>query len=572
MTPAREAGWPGAPGSVAASLPSAPPAAVAAARFGVDKKLLRLWAASTALCGAVVTLMVWLGIPGWDTAAHLYKAELVHDGYSIFWDNYWYGGSYGSVNYGFVYYWLVQAIPAAIIITVAAGLVPVLFLIYQRRLWGIDDVWPAWSFAAVMGMYLAHGQDPFILSLAMCLGGLALLARGRPGWGALPVAVSVFVNPMGLVVTSVLMGADVLARPETRRRYAVLAALLAPVIGIRFAMGVVFAEPGNYLNETSQMLIYLGFALAGVALAGVNATHARRPFIILFLLYAAVCLCSFVTPQSPLGNNVGRFFLVFGLPLMLLLRHSRLRRPFTYGELVVIPIVLFALLQMSTPLDHYFSRDELPQTKAAFFAPALEVAGQLCDEDHRIHVVALRRHWEALYFPAAGFPITRGWYRQADAIHNGIFYGDYDAAEYAAWLRRMGVEYVFLANAPLDPWSEHEARLLEDANEFTLVRKAGAWTVYGVSRPEGMVVGLDGGTGHLTHMGHRSFGLTVDRPGTYLVKCTWTPYWRLVGDGTLTKGRDGFVSLRAPRAGAYVAVFEFTPQRALACLTGRAGG
>ena len=86
-------------------------------------------------------------------------------------------------------------------------------------------------------------------------------------------------------------------------------------------------------------MVYLGFALVGLALAGVNAVHPRRPFVVLFLVYAAVCVGSFVTPGSPLGNNIGRFFMVFGLPLLLLLRHTRLRRPFRYGELAIIPIV-----------------------------------------------------------------------------------------------------------------------------------------------------------------------------------------------------------------------------------------
>ena len=169
-------------------------------------------------------------------------------------------------------------------------------------------------------------------------------------------------------------------------------------------------------------MVFLGFALVGLALAGVNAVHPRRPFVVLFLVYAVCCVGSFVTPGSPLGNNIGRFFMVFGLPLLLLLRHTRLRRPFRYGELAIIPIVLFALLQFGTATSHFLNAVERPQTTRAYFAPALAAARDLYDPNYRFHVVALRRHWEALYFPEAGYPITRGWYRQADAIHNGVFY------------------------------------------------------------------------------------------------------------------------------------------------------
>ena len=38
---------------------------------------------------------------------------LLRDGQSVFWDNYWYGGGYGALTYGFVYYWLAAVVPGA---------------------------------------------------------------------------------------------------------------------------------------------------------------------------------------------------------------------------------------------------------------------------------------------------------------------------------------------------------------------------------------------------------------------------------------------------------------------------
>jgi hypothetical protein len=572
MTQAPEPDLAGAPRSAWERAPARLTPAVVEARLKSRRGVLALWLIGSAAYAVITLLMQWGGVPGWDAAAHLYKAALVRDGQSVFWDNYWYGGSYGAVTYGFIYYWLAQYVPARVIVVLAAGVIPPLYYIYQRGVWGIDDIWPAWLFAVVMGFYLAHGQDPFVLALALSLAGLALLASGRPLWGALPVAIGVFVNPMGLVVTGVLMLADVVARPEVRRRYLVFGAALAPAFVLRLALGWAFAEPGSYLNETSQLLVYLGFAMAGVAMAGVNAAHPRGPFVTLFLIYALVCLATFVMPDSPLGNNIGRFFMVFGLPLMFLLRHSRLRRPFPYGDLAIIPIALFALLQFSSPLDHYTNQSERAQTREAFFTPALAVAERRYDSDHRIHVVALRRHWEALHFPLAGFPITRGWYRQADAIHNDLFYTDYNAASYAAWLRRMGVEYVFLADAPLDPWSRREARLLATSAEFEVVERAGRWTVYRVVDAEGLAVGLDGGTARVTAMDHRSFSVTVDRPGTYLIKVTWNPYWELDGPGELVPGRDGFIQLQAAEAGAFTATMDISLGRVIAQARAEIGG
>jgi hypothetical protein len=542
------------------------------ARLKSRRGLLALWLGGTAAVAVVALLMYRGGLPGWDDAAHAYKVFLLRRGESMFWDDFWYGGGYGAANYGFVHYLLALYVPARLIVIVSAGVLPVLYYIYQRDMWGCDDIWPAWAFAGIMSVYLAHGQDPFVLGLALTVGGLALLARKRPLWAALLVAIGIFANPMAFVVCLPFMLSDVVARPPLRRRYLWFMGAVAPFIALRVVLGAVFSEPGSYLNETSQLLLYLGFALAGLALSGVNAAHPRRPFVVLFLTYAAVCVLSFVTPGSPLGNNIGRFFFVFGLPLLLLLRHSRLQRPFPYGDLAVIPIVLFGLLQISAPYSHFTRTDEWPQTRASFFAPALAAAARYYDPDYRVHVVALRRHWEAAYFPEAGYPITRGWYRQADAIHNDLFYTTYDAATYVAWLRRMGVQYVFLPHAPLDPWSQREVKILKTSPEFEVVERSGVWTVYRLRAAEPLAVGLDGGTAHVTSMGHREFTVDVDQPGTYLLKVTWSPYWTLVeGSGALRRSPDRMLLLDARAAGTYTLRFDVTPGKVLAEAGARLG-
>ena len=187
--------------------------------------LLALWLTTTVAVALVTLLMEWGGVPGWDDAAHAYKVFLLRGGDSIFWDTYWYGGGYGAITYGFVFYWLAQYVSGALIVVIAAGTLPVTFYLYIRDMWKIDDVWPAWGFALVVTLYLAHGQDPFVLALALTMGGLALLARRRPLWAALPVAVGIFANPMGLVVVVPFMLTDFIVRrggaaalPPVRRR------------------------------------------------------------------------------------------------------------------------------------------------------------------------------------------------------------------------------------------------------------------------------------------------------------------------------------------------------------------
>lgn len=532
------------------------------ARLKRPSGLLLLTLVATLSVGAVRALMYWGGMPGWDDAAHVYKVFLLREGEGIFWDTFWYGGSYGAVTYGFLYYWLAQYIPGPIFVTFASGLIPLFWYLYQRRTWGIDDVWPAWLFIIILAMYQANGQDPFVVALCVSMAGLALLAAARPALGALLVGLAIFANPMALFVVGVLLIADFVGRPSVRRRYVVFAAWLAPFVLARIAVGVAFAEPGGYLNEFNQVVLYISFALVGLALAGVNAAHPRRPFAVLFVVYGAICVASYVIPGSPLGNNVGRFYFVFGLSVTFLLRRDRLRRLFGVVPLALIPILAFGVLQVSTVYHHFTDHSDLRGTDESYFAPALEAADRLYDPGYRIHVVALRRHWEALYFPEAGHPITRGWYRQADAIHNDLFYEGYDQAEYLAWLRRMGVNYVFLPDEPLDTWSRHERGLLIDSPILEEIERLEGWRVYEVRDPQPLLVPLDGGEARVAAVEHRSVRLDVERPGAFLLKVTHTPYWRLDG-GAVREGDDGFTELSLPAAGQYELRFDVTPAKVL---------
>jgi len=527
------------------------------ARLKRPSGLLVMTLVATVGVGVVRALMYWGGLPGWDDAAHVYKVFLLREGQGIFWDTYWYGGSYGAVTYGFIYYWLAQYVPGPVLVALASGLLPLFFYLYQRAAWGIDDVWPAWLFVAILCMYQANGQDPFVVALCIAMGGLALLGAARPVLAALLVGTAVFANPLALFVVGVFLLGDFAGRPTLRRRYLVFAAWLAPFVALRVAVGIAFPEPGAYVNEFNQIVLFLSFALAGLALAGVNAAHPRRPFALLFAIYGLICVASYLTPGSPLGNNVGRFAMVFGASLLLLLRNDRLRRLFGIVPLTIVPILLFTVLQLSSTYSHFVNRTDLPATEAAYFAPALRAADGLYDPDYRIHVVAPRRHWEALYFPKAGFPITRGWYRQADAIHNRLFYEGYDSSEYLAWLRRMGVEYVFLPDGPLDSWSRHERGLLLASPILRQVERLEGWRVYRVPDPQPLLVALDGGVAHVIGMDHRAVRIAVERPGSFLLKVTYTPYWRLDG-GSVSKAGDNFTRLDFPTAGEYELRFAVT--------------
>ena len=172
------------------------------------------WPCSRCLAAAALLASCTLvGLTGVDTAAHVYKTSLVAHGQSLVWDDFWYGGSYGVVSYGVVYYLAAPVVGAQAIVVLSAGLLPLFFHLYVRRAWQVTSLLPASALAVVSVLYLTNGQDPFLLAMALTMAGLALLAGDHPLWAAVPVGVAAFTNPVAVVAGAVFVVADALAHP-----------------------------------------------------------------------------------------------------------------------------------------------------------------------------------------------------------------------------------------------------------------------------------------------------------------------------------------------------------------------
>jgi len=492
-------------------------------RIPGPRSLLWLVVAPVAALALAALAMHLLGIAGGDDPAHLYKIALLRDGQSALWDNYWYGGSYGSLTYGIVYYWLAQFVPAAVLVVLSGGLLPVLFYLYMRDAWGIADRAAAWMLAAVMVVYLAWGQSPFLFALCLTMAGLVFLARGHPLLAALPCAVGVFTNPLALFAGAVFVLAALVARRESRRALLVFVAAMLPVVALRVILAAVFAAPSWDFHYPLELLGLAAVALLGAGLARVCRDPRRRALLWIFAALLVVTVPAYLLPQSPVGSNAGRFFYVFGASLLVMVaRTSRLPR--------VVPWVAVAAVlafQLAFPVWMLAHAEGFTATRAAFFAPALDFAGRVYDPDYRFHVVTPQMHWESYYFPAAGFPITRGWFRQADALHNAELYDKHLGAQaYIAWLRRMGVRDVFVPDAPLVATSQRESDILASSPAFTVVYRSTLWTVYELRRPQPLVLPLRGdASAEVYTLDHTTIRFSVTKPGPYLVKLTWSPYW-----------------------------------------------
>jgi len=64
---------------------------------------------STVVAASLASILVWLGPPGVDLAAHVYQRTfLIQHGFQL-WNNFWYAGRYEFVTYSLLYYPLAAA-------------------------------------------------------------------------------------------------------------------------------------------------------------------------------------------------------------------------------------------------------------------------------------------------------------------------------------------------------------------------------------------------------------------------------------------------------------------------------
>jgi hypothetical protein len=136
-------------------------------------------------------------------------------------------------------------------------------------------------------------------------------------------------------------------------------------------------------------------------------------------------------------------------------------------------------------------------------------------------------------------------------------------------LRDLGVSDVFVPHAALDMSSAGEPALIARSGAFVRVFDDAGWTVYRLRAPSPLVVAAGAGAASaappaaqgaaVTAVGHDSVSVAVARPGAYVVRFTWTPYWRLVAPpgsataaGSLTRAPGDWTLLRADRAGRFV--------------------
>lgn len=497
---------------------------------------------ATAVAGAVAAALLLAGPAPGDAPAHLYRTLLLHDG-SFLWDNLWYAGQYPFASYSLLYY-----LPAAAVgnlpLAFASVLVSAaLFVTIGFHEWGPIARWPARAFALLAAAPLFTGLYSYSLGFMTTLAALRLFQRGRAVPAMVLAALTLGFSPLAFVfLCLVLLAATVARRRITRRRIAVAVALAA-IAGVQGVVLVLFPSTGVYPFNHWDLLAVVGVCALGALLAR-RLDHPRL-FVAFFVLWGVGCVAAFAVP-SAIGDNVTRLR-GFVFPIMLLVAAQARFRPRLLAAVALAAALAYNLVPYAMLVPYRL--DSRP-ARAGFWQPALGFLGSHRDPGYRIEVVPTAAHWESYWLPRAGYALARGWYRQLDISENPVFYrGHLTASAYEQWLHRMGIRFVLLPHTKLDPLGgPAEARLLRDpALGLRTVFSSATWTIYEVPHATQLLTG--GSQARITSLTHDAVVGRVGRPGSYLLRLRYSPYWVARPVGTCVRSTAGGMTRVTVRRG-----------------------
>jgi hypothetical protein len=497
---------------------------------------------------AVAALYLILDLRTGDLAAHLYRADLfAREGFTI-WNGNWYGGHH-TPAYSVLFPPLAHLLTPQVAGALAAVAAAALFEPLVRAQFGERARWGALWFALAVGVTLFTGRLPFLFGVAVGLGALLALQRGRLVVAAfLAVACSLASPVAGLFLALAALAYEAVART---RSGAVLAglAVAAPVL-----MSAAFPEGGF------QPFTFRSFAAVPIfcALLFVLLPRDYKVLRVGAVLYALAATAAYLI-DTPMGNNAVRLAELFGGALVVCFLPWRSELRLRRGLVVALLVALAAWPVYPTVRDVMRNASD-ESTEASYYAPLLDFLEREGREPGRIEIPFTRAHFEA-YEVARQWPIARGWQRQLDIERNRLFYGGVlNDLTYATWLSENGVRYVALPDAPLDSSAHEEKELIEREPEYLRPRWSSEhWKVYEVTLPHPLLIEGDGADIRLTSLRSDEFTLDVRDPGEALVRAAWTRYWE-PRSGCVE--RDGhWTRVTAVKPGPLRVTLRITPER-----------
>jgi hypothetical protein len=503
-------------------------------------------AASRALALAAGLVAVWLVMDPRtpDLAAQVYRVDLFsHEGFAV-WDLHWYAG-HALPGYSLLFAPLAVLMGMRAVAVLAVLATAVLGERLLVGLYGKAGRWGAvWlTVAAVADLWI--GRLTFALGVACAVACLLAFVHGRTVLAATLALLCAAASP----VAGVLLALVALTLALARRSAGALLAVAAPAGALVIALALLFPEGGWEPYPTTSFIATVAVVLGFLwALPG-----GQRELRLGAVVYLGVCVL-FVALHTPMGANVERYGLLLAGPLLVCALGGR------FTGVAIGVLCGIAVWTVWGPLRETAAVWGEASTGAAYYAPLDRFLATHGSDLERVEVPFTRSHWEAAWL-APKISLARGWEKQLDTRYDDVLLAPgLTAAGYRAWLREQAVGYVALPDAPLDPSSAAEGRLIRGGLPYLREVFASAhWRVYRVLDATPLVQGH----GRLDALGHDSFGLLATAPGRLLVRVRYTRYWTLTrGTGCVGRAPGGWTYVTARGVGSIDVAARFSLGRA----------
>ncbi len=528
-----------------------------------SKALRPEWLPAVALSAVLAAAMLAWNPQVGDLAAQVFRTELFQRAGLAIWNGSWYAGHY-LLTYSVIFPPLAAVLGPQLVGAVAVVVSSYFFERLVRSRWGVAARWATLWFAAGVVTLLADGQLTFALGVAFGLATLRFLQMGRSKSALAAAAACALASPVAAVFLAgvLLAGSLEQGRPVNRIAVWVSGMTLALIVLPNLA----FPEPSQFpFAFSSYVAIPLWCGGALFVTRGLAREERQLRWVLAGYVLASTLL--WLAP-NPVGGNAVRLGALFGGPVLAAVLLARRPRVSAWAVAAVIAGGLY--WQVTASVSQIARSVGDPSTAPAYFHPVARWLRDHGAQGTRIEVPPTADHWEAAYL-APEFDLARGWLRQLDTTRNDIFYneGALTSRSYGEWLRRNAVSYVALPDAPLDYSSLVERRLILSNLPYLVPRwHSTNWRIYAVRNPDPMVAALGSSGARTLWVGRQSFGLDVTRPGEFLVRVSFTPYWSIErGAGCIVR-RGEWTQVRAAHSGVMRVSASFSLTSAVNAMTG----
>jgi hypothetical protein len=509
---------------------------------------------------AAVLLAIWLLVAPRtpDLAGQVYRASLFRSlGFAV-WDEHWYGG-HALPGYSLLFPPLGALVGVWALGAIAALTSVVLFERIVVRAYGARARWAAALFALAAVGDVWIGRVAFALGVTFALAAMLALMHRRV---ALAVVLSLGCAAAS-PVAGLLLALGALTATLAERSGRPLALLGAPAAGLALALAVLFGE-GGWEPFPLRSFIATAIVLLAFLWAVPREERLLRIGGVVYLLACVLCLAV----HSPMGSNVERYGVLLAGPLLLCAVLSRRipagasRGASRAGALAVgVALAASTVWVVWGPVRETRAVAGSAATRASYYAPLERYLQSLPEGPVRIEVPLTRSHWEAALL-APSVSLARGWEKQLETRYDRPLLSHVlSTAAYLGWLRSQAVGYVALPDAPLDPSSAKEGAMVRAGLPYLRETfRSSHWRVFRVLG----ALPLLSGPGRLAALGHDGFEIAADRPGSFLVRVRYTPYWTLTaGAGCVGSAPGGWTEVQLRDAGRARVAARFSLARAL---------